>query len=220
MARVVRRHLPVFRTLGAGSLLVNAVRASRQVVLPLWADHVGLGPAQASLLFGLSGAMEVLMFYPGGLAMDRFGRRWVVTVSMGGLGAALALLPLATTPLTLAAAAAVMGLSNGLSSGLNMTIGADLSPAVGRPVFLGAWRLCTDIGNGLGPVAVSAVSAATALAPAAVVMGGTAGLCAVLMRRWLTPNGVMVSPKAREEESADDVDPHDDDRPRRSRDPR
>ena len=93
MATVVRRHLPVFRTLGVGSLLVNAVRTSRQVVLPLWADHVGLGPAQASLLFGLSGAMEVLMFYPGGLAMDRFGRRWVVTVSMGGLGAALVLLP-------------------------------------------------------------------------------------------------------------------------------
>lgn len=184
-AGVVRRNLRVFGTLGVGSLMISAVRTARQVVLPLWADQIGMSPAATSLLFGLSGAMEIAMVYPGGLAMDRLGRRWVVTVSMTGLGLSLLAIPLAGTPLVLAALAVLMGLANGLSSGVNMTIGADASPVVGRQVFLGAWRFCTDLGNGLGPVVISVVSAVSALAPASMVIGGTAVGCAVLMRRWL-----------------------------------
>ena len=184
---VVRDHVPLFRTVGMGSLMISAVRTARQVVVPLWADQIGLDPAAASMIFGLSGAMEIVMVYPGGLAMDRLGRRWVVTVSMTGLGLTLLLIPLATTPLLLELLAAVMGLANGLSSGLNMTLGADVSPVMGRQVFLGAWRLCSDIGNGIGPVAIGAVTALTALAPASMAMGGTAAACAVLMRRWLRP---------------------------------
>lgn len=182
---VVREHVRVFGTVGVGSLTISAVRTARQVVVPLWAVQIGMAPAAASMVFGLSGAMEIVMVYPGGLAMDRLGRRWVVTMSMTGLGAALLALPWATTPVALGVLAAAMGLANGLGSGLNMTLGADVSPAEGRQVFLGAWRLCTDVGNGLGPIALGALSAVTALAPASMVMGGIAATCAVLMRRWL-----------------------------------
>ncbi|WP_028933566.1 MFS transporter [Pseudonocardia spinosispora] len=183
--RILRDHLRVFATIGMGSLTISAVRTARQVVVPLWADQIGMTPTAASVVFGLSGAMEIATVYPGGLAMDRLGRRWVVTVSMAGLGLALSVVPLATTPVLLAALASVMGLANGLGSGLNMTLGADVSPAVGRQVFLGAWRFCTDIGNGLGPVVIGAVSAVSALAQASMVMGGTAVVCAAAMRRWL-----------------------------------
>jgi MFS family permease len=185
MSRIVRTHLRVFGTVGTGSLTISAVRTARQVVVPLWADQIGLSPAAASLVFGLSGVMEIVTVYPGGLAMDRLGRRWVVTASMTGLGVALLAVPLARAPLGLMLIAVLMGLANGLGSGLNMTLGADASPAAGRQVFLGAWRFCSDVGNGLGPVVIGAVSAATALAPASMVMGGAAVGCAAAMRRWL-----------------------------------
>ena len=187
LPRVVRDHRRVFATLGAGSLTISAVRTARQVVVPLWATEIGMGPGAASVLFAISGAMEIAMVYPGGLAMDRLGRRWVVTTSMTGVGLALLTLPLATAPVALAVVAAVMGLANGLGSGLNTTIGADVSPAEGRQAFLGAWRFCSDIGNGLGPIVIGGVSAASALGPASMTMGGVATACAALMRRGLAP---------------------------------
>ena len=38
-------HATIFLTVGVGALLVSAVRASRQAVVPLWADHIGLDAA-------------------------------------------------------------------------------------------------------------------------------------------------------------------------------
>ena len=66
-------HAGVFLTAGAGILLLSALRASRQVVIPLWADHLGLDATQASLIYGLSGAIDMLVFYPAGKLMDRQG---------------------------------------------------------------------------------------------------------------------------------------------------
>ncbi len=58
----------MFLTVGFGILLLSALRASRQVVIPLWADHLGLDATHASLIFGLSGAIDMLVFYPAGEA--------------------------------------------------------------------------------------------------------------------------------------------------------
>ena len=185
LVRVVRRHLPVLRTLGAGVLIMGAVRASRQVVIPLWGDHLGLDPALTSVIFGLSGAVDMLLFYPAGWAMDRFGRNWVVVPSMLVLGLSHVLLPLAETATGLTAVAMLMGFGNGIGSGIIMTIGADVSPAASRAVFLGAWRLCGDVGNGVGPLLLSAVTVLASLAAAAVVMGAFAGVGAAVMARWI-----------------------------------
>jgi MFS family permease len=182
---VVRDHLPVLRTLGFGMLLIGAARGARQVALPLWADHIGLSPATTSIIFGLSALMETALFYPAGLAMDRLGRRLVVVGSMSLLAVALIVIPLTATAVALGGAAALMGLGNGLGSGINMTIGADASPAVGRAAFLGVFRLFGDVGNGTGPMLLSAVTAVSTLGAGIVAAGATAGVAAYLMSRWL-----------------------------------
>lgn len=181
----IRRHLPVLRTLGFGALLVGAVRASRQVAIPLWADGLGLDPAHTSLVFGISGAVEMLLFYPAGLVMDRFGRRWVVVPSMLILGASLVLMPLTQSAGALTAVAMLMGFGNGLGSGIIMTIGADVSPETSRITFLGAWRLLADIGNGAGPVMISAIAAVATLGLAIGSAGALAALAAFVMARWI-----------------------------------
>jgi MFS family permease len=186
---VVRRHLPVLRTLGMGALMVGAARASRQVAIPLWGDHIGLDAATTSVIFGISGAVDMLLFYPAGLAMDRLGRRWVAVPSMLVLGVSYTVLPLTHGAASLTAAAMLMGLGNGMGSGIIMTIGADISPAASRATFLGAWRLCADVGNGVGPLVISAVTAAAALGPAILSMGAVAGLAALAMGRWIPRYG-------------------------------
>jgi MFS family permease len=184
---VIREHLPVLRTLGVGALLVGAVRASRQVVVPLWAEHIGLDPQTTSLIFGVSGAVDMLLFYPAGSIMDRFGRKWVAVPSMTVLGLAHLLLPFTHSAGTLTAVALVMGVGNGLGAGVIMTLGADASPPVGRAQFLGAFRLFADSGSAAGPFLLSAVTAVSALAPAIVVMGLTGWAAALAMKRWIPP---------------------------------
>jgi len=183
--RVIRDNLPVLRTLGTGALLIGAVRASRQVVIPLWAQHIGLEPTTISLIFGLSGAVDTLLFYPAGSVMDRFGRRWVAVPSMVLLGLSHLLLPLSLGLVSLTAVAMLMGVGNGLGSGIVMTISADASPQVGRSQFLAAFRLFHDTGNGAGPLAIAVITSAAGLAPAIAVMGAAGFAGAAILGRWI-----------------------------------
>ncbi len=187
---VIREHLPVLRTLGTGALLVGAVRASRQVVVPLWALHLGLDAQTTSIIFGLSGAVDMLLFYPAGSVMDRLGRKWVAVPSMLVLGLAHLLLPLTYSTTTLTAVALLMGVGNGLGSGVIMTLGADASPPVGRAQFLGAFRLFADTGNGAGPLLLAGATALLGLGPAVIVMAATGWAAAAAMHRWIPPHPV------------------------------
>jgi len=195
LAAVVREHRHVLATLGLAALMVMAVRQTRQSVLPLWCDHIGLDAAQTSLIFGLSGAVDMLLFYPAGSLMDRFGPASVGIPSMLVLAASYAVLPLAGTVPWVIAVAVLMGVGNGLGAGLVLTLGANASPQVGRQAFLGAWRLVSDLGKASGPLAVSAVAAVTSLAGASVVMGGVGVLAAAALWHWAS--GAHVSREAR-----------------------
>lgn len=182
---LLRRHGRMFATLGLAVVLVGAVRATRQVVLPLWSEHLGLAPATTSLVFGLSGAVDVLLFYPGGRLMDRRGRLWVAVPSMLILGGSIALLPLTGSVGTLAIAAMVMGFGNGISSGVLMTLGADVAPPEARATFLGVWRVFQDSGTAAGPLVVSAVGALAGLAAGITTMGVAGLVGAAALARWV-----------------------------------
>ncbi|WP_380165064.1 MFS transporter [Jannaschia sp. R86511] len=194
---VTRAHLGVLRTLGVAALLVMAVRQSRQIVmavrqsrqivLPLWGEQLGLDVATISLVMGVSGAVDMLLFYPAGSVMDRHGRAWVGVPSMLVLGLAHAVLPLAGSLPGLLGVAVLMGVGNGMGAGLVMTLGADTSPDVGRQAYLGAWRLVSDVGMAGGPLVVGGVAAATALGPASLSVAVVALLAAGALARWVPP---------------------------------
>ncbi|MGZ5265856.1 MAG: MFS transporter [Caldimonas sp.] len=157
-------HARIFLTVGVGALLVSAVRASRQAVVPLWADHIGLDAATTSLIYGLAGGIDMLVFYPAGKVMDRKGRNWVAVPSMICMGTALLALPLTHGAVTLLMAALMVGFGNGIGSGMIMTLGADYSPTAGRAHFLGLWRLMADLGSTAGPAVLAGVTALLSLA--------------------------------------------------------
>ncbi|MFB9832701.1 MFS transporter [Actinoallomurus acaciae] len=182
---VVMRHRQVFLTLGLAVLLVASVRATRQTVLPLWADHLGLSPSTASIVFGLAGLVDTLTFYPSGKVMDSAGRLWIAIPSMLVLGATQAVLPLTHGPATLAMVAMLMGFGNGIGSGLLMTLGADVAPPATRSQFLGVWRLCSDSGTAAGPLVVSAAAGVGSLAAGIETMGVVGILAAIALLRWV-----------------------------------
>ncbi|MEO6703775.1 MAG: MFS transporter [Jatrophihabitantaceae bacterium] len=185
VAMVVRSHRRIFLTLGIGVILIAAVRASRQVVIPLWAEHLGLSPTATSLIYGLAGALDMAVFYPAGKVMDRRGRRWVAVPSMLLMAAALIAIPATTGFSSLMLAAMALGFGNGIGSGLVMTMGADVAPDVGRPAFLGIWRLLGDTGSCGGPVLLSAVTGTFSLAAGVITNGGIGVLAAAMLWFWI-----------------------------------
>lgn len=181
---VMREHRPVLATLGVGTVLFGASRASRDVVLPLWAESIGVSPAAVSLVYGISSGVDLLLAYPAGILMDRYGRRATAVPALALFASAFLLLPLATGFGSFVAVAVVLGAANGLSNGLVMTLGADVSPVEGRAEFLAAWRLGHDTGAFAGPLTVGAV-AAVSLSGGAVTVGVCALAGVVIMWRHI-----------------------------------
>ena len=189
-------HRRVFLTLGLGVLLVSAVRSSRQAVIPLWADHLGIEPAFASLIYGLGAGIDVLVFYPAGHVMDRRGRAWVAVPSMLIMGVALFLMPFTMSAGGLVATALLLGFGNGLGSGVIMTLGADHSPSPGRAHFLGLWRLISDVGTFSGPALLSGITAGLGLM-AGIWSTGLLGFGAALALGYWIPRAAAALQRQR-----------------------
>ena len=186
---ILKRYWRTFVTLGSGVLLLSAIRQARMVVIPLWATHIGLSPSASSVIYGVAGAIDVLIFYPSGKIMDVYGRRWVAVPCAFIMGIAFVLMPLTHGAITLAFTAMIMGFGNGIGSGIVNTLAADTSPEIGRPTFLGIWRELSDAGSGVGPVILSAVAAIAGLAAGIVVSGFVGFAAAAALWAWIPRPG-------------------------------
>lgn len=183
---VVREHRNVFFTAGIGVTAIGALRATRQGVLPLWGDHIGLDDSAISLIFGISMGMEMLLFYPAGSVMDRWGRKAVALPCLTIMSIGMLLVPLTGGFWSMVVVGLLIGFGNGLGSGIVMTLGADFSPAAGRAQFLGAWRVCGDVGTAGGPLLVAGATAALSLGAASVAMG-VIGMAGASLMAFLMP---------------------------------
>ncbi|MGP9501460.1 MFS transporter [Specibacter sp. AOP5-B1-6] len=183
---LIAAHKDIFLSVGVGILFVSAVRSARQVVVPLWADNLGLSPAATSLIYGMSGAIDMLVFYPAGKVMDRKGRTWVAIPSMVLMGVSLLLMPLTTGAVSLLLVALLIGFGNGIGSGLIMTLGADYAPRHGRAQFLGMWRFISDIGGSSGPAILAGLTAVVSLS-FGIAATGLLGLAAAAVLGYSVP---------------------------------
>jgi MFS family permease len=180
-----RDHWRTFVMLGTGILLLSAIRSTRQVVIPLWATHIGLDPAQSAVIYGIAGVVDAAIFYPAGYVMDRFGRRWIAVPCVLIMGVSFVLMPLTHAAVSLALVSLIMGFGNGIGSGIVNTLGSDASPAVGRPTFLGIWRELADGGSAIGPLILSLVTGIAGLAVGIVASGFVGFAAAAALARWV-----------------------------------
>lgn len=193
VGRVLREHRSVFATGAVAVLAMQVVRSSRDAILPLWGDHIGLIPSQVAVIFGLSSLVETSLFYPTGYVMDRHGRKWTAVPCLLILSIGLAFTPLTSDFASLLAVGLVLGVGNGFGMGINMTLGSDFSPPTRRAEFLGVWRLVTDTGTVGGPVLVSVVIAAASLVAAPLVVS-VVGLAGTALVSWAVPETLRTGP--------------------------
>jgi MFS family permease len=175
----------IFLTLGAGVFVIAVARAARTSLIPLWGEHVGLSATDTSIVFGITNGIEMLLFYPAGLVMDRFGRVWIAVPSTVLLGAGMLFLPLTTALYGVLAVATLMAIGNGLGSGIVKTLGADASPPALRPQFLSGWTFTAESGSVLGPLLISAITFTAPLATAALTLGALTTLGATWLAHWV-----------------------------------
>ncbi len=176
----------------AGSVAITLVliRHGRQFLIPVWGSSIGLDPLQIGLIFGFASAIDMVMFYPVGMVMDRWGRKWVIVPSLLVLSASLMLMPLTGTFGSFLLVGLLSGFGNGLGSGAVMTLGADLSPRDAAGEFLGVWRLVGDVGAVAAPAVVGGLAAVLTLGIAAAFTGGIGliggAIMILLVRETLT----------------------------------
>ncbi|MEX2372905.1 MAG: MFS transporter, partial [Dehalococcoidia bacterium] len=183
---VVVDHRRVFLTAGVATICLQVLRNSRQAVIPLWGEQIGLDPVEIGLVFAVSSSIDMLLFYPVGMVMDRFGRKWAGVPSLTIMAVSMMLIPATDSFTALMVVGLINGFGNGMGSGIVMTLGADFSPASSRGEFLGVWRLVGDVGTAGGPMVVGALAAVTTLGAASVATGGI-GLAGAAILLLLVP---------------------------------
>ncbi|NLY27211.1 MAG: MFS transporter [Alcaligenaceae bacterium] len=188
LTRLAVEHRKVFLTLGLGAACVAAMRAARQIAIPLWAVNIGLSPSVTAVVFGCVSAVDMLVFYPAGKIMDTYGRVWVALPCALLLGLSFIFIPSTSQLWSFVIVCLLMGFGNGIGSGLVMTLGADAAPRNGRTEFIGLWRLIADIGNSAGPFVVSGITAWVSLA-AGITLTGVFGVLAAGIFWWCLPHG-------------------------------
>lgn len=187
--RTMWRYRRLLSRLGVAAASLSAVRSARQVVLPLWGVSIGLDAQTIALVVGVSGAIDFALFYASGQVMDRFGRLWAALPAMLLMGAGFVALAFThespQAAMWFAMFAAVLGVGNGLSSGILLTLGADVAPKDDPAPFLGSWRTLTDAGGAVAPLLVSGLAAAASLAVATGAIGAIGLLGALAFVRWV-----------------------------------
>ncbi|MCC2593525.1 MFS transporter [Tessaracoccus sp. OS52] len=166
---------------GIGVIPLAISRTNRPLILPLLGAALGLDAATISLIFAVAAAVEIFMFVPGGTLMDRRGRTAVIVPALFVCGfgyVLLAVLAVTVGQSSRTGAVAAVGVSaicvalgNGLSSGIVMTLGIDLSPEQHRTRHIARWNTITSVGRLAGPAMVSLITVAAPIAVAGLVTG-------------------------------------------------
>ena len=168
---VAKRERAKLLTLGMASAIISAGRTIRMIGLPLLAIQLGIDPATASLIFGVTGIIDFALFYASGLIMSRWGKFWSSVPTLLALGISYLFAFMVTDLNTFWILAAVTALANAASAGINMVLGADLAPDGARSEFLAAFRMLTSGGVVLAPLMITTLTALIAL-PAALAITG------------------------------------------------
>lgn len=196
IGRILADNRRIFSTAGSVAMVFQLMRATRQLLIPLFGVMVGLEPAAIGLIYSIAALADVSLSYPVGIVMDRWGRKWTGVPSIVWFVIGLLMLPFAQGFWSLLAAGLALGVGNGLSTGLVMIIGMDLSPPGQRGQFLGVWRLIGDVGWVGGPLMAGLLVEFFSLAAASLFAAGL-GVAGGLVLLFIVPETSRI-PRERE----------------------
>jgi MFS family permease len=120
--------------------------------LPIYAESIGLNPAQIAIVLGSQLATAVVAKPIGGRLSDRWGRKPVITIGLLLCAAALPLIFRSGSMPTLIVAAPLLGLGIAAVTPVTNALIADLAAARRLGAAMGVFGTIWDIGEAAGPI--------------------------------------------------------------------
>lgn len=118
-----------------------------QALFPVYVDGLaGFGAADVGVMMTIAGITAVLISFPNGVLVDRFGRRKSLTPGLLVLALSAYLLATNTGYWGLVLMVIIYGIGEGISTSTSQTYAIDLAPTDRRGAFLGAWSLLQNGG--------------------------------------------------------------------------
>ena len=166
---------------------VNAVARTGALfnIIPILArDRLALDPDRIGFGLALASVVGLALAYPAGVLVDRYGRKIIIVPATVLSGISLLLFLMAPTYAWFLVACAAWSVAMGISGAAPAAYAADTAPAGMNASALGTYRMLSDLGYVVGPIALGLAAdlagANAALAATAVVLTAVALLFARL----------------------------------------
>jgi DHA1 family multidrug resistance protein-like MFS transporter len=150
--------------------LFNVIPVLARDRLALSTDRIGVGLALSSLV-------GLLLAYPAGVLVDRWGRKIVIVPSTMVAGVSLVLFLMAPSYAWFLAACVTWSLAVGISGAAPTAYAADVAPPGMNAAAMSTFRMLADLGYVVGPIVLGLV---TDVFGANAALGGTAA-CLVIV---------------------------------------
>jgi MFS family permease len=150
--------------------LFNVIPVLARDRLGLTADRIGVGLALSSLV-------GLVLTYPAGVLVDRFGRKVVIVPASVIAGTSLVLFLTAGSYVGFLGACVVWSLAVGVSGAAPAAYAADVAPSGMNAAAMSTFRMLADLGYVLGPLVLGIV---TDLLGANAALGGTAAALVIV----------------------------------------
>jgi MFS family permease len=131
--------------------LYNVIPLLGRDRLALSADRIGVGLAMASIV-GLA------LVYPSGVLVDRYGRKSVIVPATLVSGVSMAIFVFAPTYAWFLAGCVAWSVASGIASAAPAAYAADVAPPGMNAAALSTYRMLSDLGYVVGPIALGLVS--------------------------------------------------------------
>lgn len=128
-------------------------------VIPLLAEEdIGLSPDQIGMGIGMISIVGLVLVYPSGALVDRFGRKAVIVPSMLFSGIAILAYGIADSFTAFLVSSAFWSAASGISGAAPAAYAADIAPPGMTAPALGVYRALADFGYVAGPLMLGVVS--------------------------------------------------------------
>jgi MFS family permease len=144
-------------------------------------EEVGLSSANVGELLSLAGVMGMIVTFPNGWAVDRFGRKVTLIPGLGLLAAGAVVLMSLNDMTQVYIVVVLYGVGSAMSMGASQAFAADLAPPDRRGAFLGVWTTIGSVGSIVAPLLIGAVASNFGYAPGYLMVACFLGVSALFM---------------------------------------
>jgi MFS transporter, DHA1 family, multidrug resistance protein len=177
---------------------VNAVARTGGLfnVIPVMArDRLGLTTDQIGLGLGLASLAGLGLTYPAGILVDRYGRKAVIVPATLVSGASLVVFLLAPSYAWFLAACVVWSVAISVGGAAPAAYAADVAPAGMQAAAMSTYRMLSDVGYVVGPVALGLITDLFDVDAALAITAGLLVVVALLFAR-LAPETYRTLPRS------------------------